>query len=187
VSWGPAALRVPAAWVLAGPFLWLSRPSAASLAAGASLAGVGLLVRAWAAGCVHKDRVLAVSGPYAHTRNPLYLGSLILGTGVVIAGGRGWFLVVFLVFFALVYPRVMREEEERLERAFGPVFREYRAAVPRMLPRVTPFAGGGEGRDVSHGTPGGFSVRRYLDNREWHAALGTSVAFTVLLVKMLLA
>ncbi|HZD05008.1 MAG TPA: methyltransferase, partial [Longimicrobiales bacterium] len=101
-------LRLRAVWLLVIPFLWLARPTPALLATGAGLAAVGLAVRAWAAGFIHKERELTTAGPYAYTRNPLYLGSFLVGIGVTVAGGRWLFVVFFLVFFVLVYGRTIR-------------------------------------------------------------------------------
>jgi len=172
-------LRLRAVWLLVLPFLWLARPTPLLLVAGAALGLVGLAIRAWAAGVIHKDRVLSTSGPYAFTRNPLYLGSLLLGVGTTLAGGRVLFLVAFLVFFALVYGPTMKREEEQLEEIFGERFRHYAARVPLLAPRPVPYQAPGalEG--------GAFSVACYRRNREWEALLGAAAGFAFLAFKML--
>ena len=128
----------------------------------------GLLVRGWAAGVLEKDRELAVSGPYAFTRNPLYLGSFVIGVGAAVAGGRIWIGVVFLAFFIWAYRGPMAREGARLEERFGEAYRRYRGAVPAFLPRLTPY------RPTAAPTavPTRFSLARYVRNREWEAALG---------------
>ena len=138
---------------------------------------MGLALRAWAAGSIRKDRELATTGPYAHTRNPLYLGSFILGFGVTVAGGRWVFGVAFLLFFLLVYRATVLREDVELEERFGEPYRTYRAQVPSVLPRLTPYRGEG-----SH-APVGFSGGRYLRNREWEAVLGAVAAFAALALK----
>jgi protein-S-isoprenylcysteine O-methyltransferase Ste14 len=172
-------LRLRAIWLLVVPFLWLATPTPGLLLAGIALAVVGLSIRAWAAGVIHKDRELTTSGPYAFTRNPLYLGSLLLGLGTVIAGGKWIFVLAFLGFFAVVYGRTMRHEEAVLEEAFSERYRHYAAQVPLLLPRLAPYrapdAGGGSG----------FSVTRYRRNREWEALLGAVAGFAFLLLKMM--
>ena len=69
------------------------------MAIGSAFVVLGLAIRAWAAGQLQKDKQLTTSGPYSHTRNPLYLGSFSIGVGVTIAGALPLFLVAFLVFF----------------------------------------------------------------------------------------
>jgi len=156
--------------LLVAPFVLLADPTPGSWGGGAALALLGLLVRGWAAGCVEKDRRLCVVGPYAFTRNPLYLGSLLLGAGAAIAG-RSWLWALLLaLLLASSYPRVIRVEETRLAERFGGAFAEYRDRVPRYLPRIRPWRGGGaaEGR---------FSPRRCLEHREWNAWLGAGACF----------
>lgn len=182
---GSRRVRLRAVWLLLVPFVLLARPTPAHLVSGAALALVGAAVRGWAAGCIRKDAELATHGPYAHTRNPLYLGSLLLGTGVAVAGGRWVFVVLFLAFFFVVYPRTMRHEERVLEERFGSAYRRYRKSVPLLLPRLSPYRaaaphGAGEG-------PGRFSPGRYLRNREWEAALGLAAGLAILWVKMVWA
>ena len=189
---GSRRVRLRAIWLLLIPFFFFARPSPLLLTVGGALAAVGAGIRAWAAGYIRKDAELAMGGPYAHTRNPLYLGSLLIGLGVSAAGGRWIFAVLFLVFFFVVYRRTMRHEEEVLEERFGEEYRRYRRSVPLLLPGPLPYRGregGGPGperaEDGDHGEEtGGFSVRRYLRNREWEAALGLAAGFAFLVAKM---
>jgi protein-S-isoprenylcysteine O-methyltransferase Ste14 len=171
-------VRLRAVWLLVLPFLWLARPTPALLLAGVALAGAGLALRAWAAGVIHKDRELTTSGPYAFTRNPLYLGSLLLGLGTVVAGGEWIFVVVFLAFFVFVYGRTMKKEERVLEEAFRERYRHYAGAVPLLLPRLAPYR-------APDAPASRFSVSRYRRNREWEALLGALAGFAFLLAKML--
>ena len=142
---------------------------------------VGLGIRAWAAGILEKDRELAVSGPYAFTRNPLYLGSFVIGIGAVIAGALPWFGLLFLAFFAIMYRGAMVRENERLTERFGATYRRYRDAVPMFLPRATRFDPPPESRP-GPGTES-FSAARYLRNREYEALLGAAAAFGLLSLK----
>jgi len=146
---------------------------------GAGVSTTGLGLRAWAAGCIRKDRELATTGPYAHTRNPLYLGSFILGAGVTVAGGQWLFGVAFLAFFLLVYRATVRREVIELEARFGEGYRVYAAQVPSVLPRIIAYGG-----EHSDSPPGGFSPARYMRNREWEAALGAVAAFGLLALKL---
>jgi protein-S-isoprenylcysteine O-methyltransferase Ste14 len=171
-------LRLRAVWLLVLPFLWVARPTPRLLVVGVGLAALGLALRAWAAGVIHKDRELTTTGPYAFTRNPLYLGSLLLGLGTVIAGGDWIFVAVFLTFFALVYGRTMKREEVDLEAAFQERYRHYAREVPLLVPRFAPYR-------PADGSGAGFSVARYRRNREWEALLGALAGFAFLTAKML--
>ena len=146
---------------------------------GAGVSAAGLALRAWAAGSIQKDRELATIGPYAHTRNPLYLGSFILGVGVTVAGGQWVFGVALLAFFLVVYRATVLCEAAELEARFGERYRVYVAQVPSVLPRIIPYRG-----ERSESPPGGFSRARYMRNREWEAALGAVAAFGVLALKL---
>jgi protein-S-isoprenylcysteine O-methyltransferase Ste14 len=172
-------LRLRAVWFLVLPFFWFARPTPEYWLAGLALALVGLWLRAWAAGVIHKDHELTMTGPYAFTRNPLYLGSLLLGFGMTMAGGRWIFPAISLVFFALIYGRTMKREEAELERLFGERFRAYAAGVPVLLPRLRAYrpSGGVAGR--------GFSLERYLGYREYEALLGAAAGFAILAVKLI--
>jgi protein-S-isoprenylcysteine O-methyltransferase Ste14 len=169
-------LRLRAVWLLIIPFLWFARPTPTLLAVGGLLAVAGLLVRAWAAGTIHKEEELTTTGPYAHTRNPLYVGSFFLGLGVVVAGGQWVFVLVFLLFYVGVYGRTMAGEAELLTELFGDRFREYEAAVPAFVPRLTPYR-------ATDGEGGGFTLAQYRRNREWEAALGALAGFAFLVAK----
>lgn len=186
---GSRRVRLKAIWLLLIPFLFLARPTPRLLLIGGSLAALGTVIRAWAAGCIKKDRELAVTGPYAHTRNPLYLGSMVIGLGVTIAGGWWVFIALFLLFFFVVYRRTMKNEEKLLEAEFGDTYRRYREAVPAIVPRLTPYRAArsearGTGTVGSGARPWRFSPRRYLKNREWEAALGVAAGFAFLAIKM---
>jgi protein-S-isoprenylcysteine O-methyltransferase Ste14 len=172
-------LRLRAVWLLILPFLWFSRPIPSLLAAGAVLGALGLFIRGWAAGTIHKEKELTTTGPYAHTRNPLYVGSFLLGLGVTLGGGQWWWPVIFLLFYVGVYGRTMAGEAALLTEMFGDRYRAYAAHVPAVLPRLTPWrAPGVEG--------GGFTFARYRRNREWEALLGALAGFGFLTAKLVL-
>ena len=128
--------RVPLGFLCAALFILFARPRPATLVAGAAVSFVGVLLRAWASGHIRKNDALAVSGPYAYTRNPLYLGSFILGLGFTIGSGRWWLGILFAALFLGIYLPVMRVESATLAQLFGESFQAYAAAVPLFLPRV---------------------------------------------------
>jgi len=174
--------RVPLGFLSAPLFLLLAEPGARTLAAGGAIAAVGLLIRAWASGHIRKNDALATAGPYAHTRNPLYLGSFVMGLGfTVAASGRWWQLVVlgatFAALFLGIYLPVMRVEAQSLAQKFGGEFDAYARAVPLFLPRLTAYRGARAAE---------FDAGLYLRYREYRAALGLFSAFALLVLKWLL-
>lgn len=178
-------LRLRAVWLLVVPFFWLARPTGMGLAVGAAVASVGLALRAWASGVIRKERELATTGPFAHTRNPLYLGSLLLGLGVTMAGGHWVWPVLFLAFYALVYGRTMAAEDALLAERFGERFRRWAGEVPALRPRWTAWKETPDGPigTPDPGAPQRFTWSRYRANREWEAALGFAAGFGLLAVK----
>ena len=169
-------LRLKAVWLLIVPFLWFARPTPSLLLVGAVLAAAGLLVRGWAAGAIHKEKELTTTGPYAFTRNPLYVGSFFIGLGVTVAGGQWIFAALFLVFYLGVYGRTMRGESDLLTELFGDRFLHYRDNVPAFVPRGTPYRAPGA-------SGGGFTWAQYRRNREWEAGLGVLAAFGFLALR----
>ena len=174
--------RVPLGFLCAALFMLLARPAGWTLAAGGAVALVGLGLRAWAAGHIRKNAALAVSGPYAYTRNPLYLGSFLLGLGFTVAAGRPVLLGgLFAALFLGIYLPVMRVEAATLAELFGDEYQRYAAAVPLLFPRLTPYAGGEAG-----GGPTKFDAELYMRHREYRAALGLCLAWGALALKALL-
>ncbi len=173
-------LRLKTVWLLIIPFLWLAQPTLKTLTIGAALAVVGLAIRAAAAGFIHKEDSLTTTGPYAFTRNPLYLGSFFLGLGVTYAGGRWEFVAVFALFFALVYTATIRGEATLLRDKYPEAYPEYADNVPLFLPRPIPY------RAPGVGSPPAFSGARWKGNREYEALLGAVVGFAALALRMTL-
>jgi protein-S-isoprenylcysteine O-methyltransferase Ste14 len=166
-------IRVPLGFVFAILFVVFSKPDRTTLIVGGIISLIGLAIRAWASGHIRKASELAVSGPYAYTRNPLYLGSLILGLGFTIAAGVWWLGLLFVLLFLGIYLPVMRVEVEDIRRIFGPEFDEYEREVPLFLPRLTPWRKNERKFDVS----------LYLRYREYRAAVGAALAITALALK----
>lgn len=168
--------RVPLGFIFAGVFLFFARPTIVSLIIGSVIAIIGLLIRAWAAGHIRKNQTLAISGPYAYTRNPLYVGSFVMGLGFAIASGVWWLAILFTVLFLGIYLPVMRFEAKELIAIFGKDFEKYANAVPLFIPRLTAYKG-------ENSEPIKFEKELYLKYREYQAAIGVGVAFCVLAVK----
>jgi protein-S-isoprenylcysteine O-methyltransferase Ste14 len=170
-----ARWRVRLGYLLAAVVLWLARPTELSLIVGALVGAIGLAIRAWGAGYLHKQEILTTTGPYARTRNPLYFGSSILATGAAIATHSWWAAALLLAYFALVYRMVMRREEMELRAKHGAAFDEYAARVPLFFPRLS-LAGGEES------TGAGFRWAQYRKNHEHEAAVGFLLLLGVLTV-----
>jgi protein-S-isoprenylcysteine O-methyltransferase Ste14 len=172
-------IRVPLGFLFAVFYFWLARPTWLSIVLGLIVVVPGLLVRALASGHVRKNEVLATSGPYAYTRNPLYLGSLLIGVGFVVAARSWWVGAALVLMFFAIYLPVIRDEEAFLRQKF-PEFEEYARQVPKMFPRFT-RAPSASGEDVA-----AFSLDLYLKHREYNALLGALGMMAVLAVKRML-
>jgi protein-S-isoprenylcysteine O-methyltransferase Ste14 len=180
IEWSRIArrIRVPLGFVFAMLYFWLARPTWRFIMLGTVLIVPGLLIRALASGHVRKNEALATSGPYAYTRNPLYLGSLLIGVGFAIAACSWWIGIALMTMLFAIYLPVIRDEETFLRTKF-PEFDEYMHRVPRLLPRITPYSANGE-------NAGGFSIDLYQKHREYNALLGALAMLAVLAAKMLL-
>jgi protein-S-isoprenylcysteine O-methyltransferase Ste14 len=156
-----SARRVAAGWLLGILMVVLARPDGRSISVGLAIAAVGELIRLWASGHIEKTERLATGGPYAHTRNPLYLGSALLAVGFAVAAASVWVVLAVVVYFAAFYPAVVAEESRFLSHKFGPDYDAWARAVPAFLPRLRPA-----GPRSSH-----FDWKRVAKNREWRTVL----------------
>ncbi len=173
--------RVPLGFICAAAFIIFARPTPLSWAVGGIVSLFGLLIRAWAAGHIRKNAVLATTGPYAYTRNPLYLGSFFLGLGFTIAAGQWLLALLFAALFLGIYLPVMRVEAATLAEIFGEEFSRYAESVPLFIPRLTryrPQRDRGEAR---------FDRNLYLRYREYRAALGLLFAWGILAIRAFLS
>jgi protein-S-isoprenylcysteine O-methyltransferase Ste14 len=175
-SWQKVArrIRVPLGFLFAALYVWLARPTWRSIVLGSCVAAVGLFIRALASGHVRKNEQLATTGPYAYTRNPLYLGSMIMALGFTLAS-RSWIIAATAaVMLIAIYIPVIRGEEEFLRERF-PEFKEYCRKVPQLLPRLTNAAG----------EKGDFHADLYWKHREYNASVGAIALVTILILKKL--
>jgi len=154
---------------------WFARPQLKWLLCGVGIAICGLLLRGYAAGHLRKHKQLAVSGPYAFTRNPLYLGSVLLAAGFSVAS-HSWISTLLLsAYLAIFYPVVIRREQAELKTLYGDAFVEYASQVPAFWPRLS----------LAQASTERFSWPLYRKNREYEAAIGLAVAMAILWVLML--
>lgn len=171
-----ARWRVRVGYVLAIVVLLLAHPTPQSIVIGGAVGLIGLWVRALAAGHLHKQEMLTVSGPYAHTRNPLYFGSAILTVGAAVAM-NSWIAAALLGgYFALFYSVVMRKEEGELRFHHGAAFDAYAKSVPLFFPRLTAAR-------LGQGPAGAFSIAQYKKNREYRAAIGFLLLLALLVIE----
>jgi len=168
--------RVPLGFAVAVVFLVFAQPSWRSLAWSLLLVLPGLWLRGYAAGYVKKNAELTRTGPYAFTRNPLYLGSMGIAAGFAVAAGRWWLVVLLVAMFLAIYVPVILSEE-RFLRGELEGFAEYCRRVPRLLPRLTPARfGGADG--------GRFQPERYRHHREYNALMGAAAIYAALVLRM---
>jgi protein-S-isoprenylcysteine O-methyltransferase Ste14 len=167
----PSRYRVPVGWVLGVLVLVLARPTPRSLLLGLPLAVLGEAIRVWASGHIEKTKRLATGGPYAHSRNPLYVGSLVLALGAAVACASPWVVLAVAAYFLAFYPSVMREEAAFLAAKFPDEHAAWAAAVPMFWPRLTPG-----GPRASR-----FEAARVSVNREWRTAAALPLLGALLL------
>jgi protein-S-isoprenylcysteine O-methyltransferase Ste14 len=172
--------RVPLGFVLAAVFLVFARPTWGSLAWGLLLVVPGLLLRGYAAGYIRKNDELTRTGPYAYTRNPLYLGSLLISSGVAVAAHNVYLGFLLVLMFLAVYLPTIRAEENFLRAHFA-TFAAYAEAVPRLSPRLTPARCDEPSAGLAH-----FSAAQYKHHREYNACIGAAALYAALILRMLL-
>lgn len=163
-------------WAVGIVALALAHPCLESFLLGLPFVLLGEAIRVWASGHIDKTRSLATGGPYAHTRNPLYFGSVLMAVGVVAAAASPWVALASALYLLVFYPSVVREEARFLAERFGPGYAEWAAAVPLFLPRLTP----GGPRATR------FDAARVRANREWRTAVALPLLALVLFLRRLL-
>jgi protein-S-isoprenylcysteine O-methyltransferase Ste14 len=169
-------IRVPLGFAFAIFFLWRARPSLLFMALSLLLVVPGLCLRAYASGYVKKNAELTTTGPYAYTRNPLYLGSIMIAFGFALASRSIWIAIALAILFAIIYVPVILGEEQFLRATF-PGFDAYAKRVPRLFPRVRP---GTRQSDDS----GVFSSALYQKHREYNALIGAIAIYAALVLRL---
>ena len=170
-------IRVPLGFIFTGVFLWLAQPTWRTMLWSLVLVVPGVWLRAYASGYVRKNAELTRTGPYAYTRNPLYLGSIMIAFGFAWAAGSWIIFVALAALFLAIYLPTIRSEEAYLREHF-PEFDDYAKQVPLLLPRLTPARSTEEA--------GVFSRERYLHHREYNACMGAIAIYAALAARLLL-
>lgn len=166
-------IRVPMGFLFAALYLVLARPTPHTLALSLALVIPGVWLRGYAAGYVKKNAELTVTGPYAHTRNPLYVGSILIAFGFALASRSVYVTLALALFFAIIYVPVIYSEEKFLRATFAG-FDAYCQQVPRLFPRLSPARLSSEG--------GRFSFALYRKHREYNAVIGATVIYAALIL-----
>jgi protein-S-isoprenylcysteine O-methyltransferase Ste14 len=169
-------IRVPLGFVFAAFFLWLARPSWSFLALSLLLVVPGLWLRGYASGYVKKNAEITMTGPYAFTRNPLYLGSMLIAFGFALASRSLWIALALLILFTIIYIPVIRSEESFLRSKFSG-YDEYAKRVPRLIPRLSPAK-------TADQSGGEFSAALYRKHREYNALMGAAAIYAALILKL---
>jgi protein-S-isoprenylcysteine O-methyltransferase Ste14 len=167
--------RVPCAFVVGVLALILARPTAWSVLLGLILVLPGVAFRLWASGHIEKTKRLATGGPYSHTQNPLYLGTLLIALGVAVASAHIAVVAVAAAYLLAFFPVVLRDEKRFLREKFGSEYERWSAQVPLLIPRLS-AAGPRESR---------FEWRRVARNREWKAGLALLAVLAFLSLRSL--
>ncbi len=174
-------IRVPLGFVFAAVFLWLARPTGKTMLLSLMLVVPGAWLRAYAAGYVRKNAELTLTGPYAYTRNPLYLGSMMIAFGFAVAAASWIILITLALLFAAIYLPTIRSEELYLREHFAG-FDEYAEKVPRLLPRLT----AAEFPANENASGGRFSGQQWRHHREYNALMGAGAIYLALAVRLFL-
>jgi len=173
-------IRVPLGFAFAVLYLWLARPTPVFMAISLILVIPGIWLRAYASGYVKKNAELTMTGPYAFTRNPLYLGSMLIAFGFALASRSIWIALALIGLFAIIYIPVIRSEEEFLRSKFEG-FDAYAARVPRLLPRLLSRVAPAS---VDRGERGSFSADLYRKHREYNALMGAAAIYAALALRI---
>lgn len=173
-------LRLIAVYLAILVLLWLSEPTPLLVSVGFILVAAGEAMRFWAAGHLYKTVELITSGPYRYTRNPLYLGRLLIFTGLCIMAWLPYYgsllalAIGYAIFFGYYLPRKERVEPARLRETHGEIFDLYFEAVPALWPTFTPYP---------EAASAGWSSERMLRNREHWMVVGLAIVSLFLLWK----
>jgi protein-S-isoprenylcysteine O-methyltransferase Ste14 len=169
-------LRLPLGFALGILYLIFARPNPLALITGAMIALIGVLIRGWASGHISKNERLAISGPYAHTRNPLYFGSFLIAAGFAVAAHWALLLVV-IAFWAFIYAPTMERERANISGRFPEAYARYSENVPGFVPRFTPWR-----EQASQPEP--FSFDLYMKHGEWKVLLTYVLAIAWLTLRI---
>ncbi|MFO7981338.1 MAG: isoprenylcysteine carboxylmethyltransferase family protein [Candidatus Aminicenantes bacterium] len=155
--------------------LILARPTFKSIILGFMICLLGLFVRTWACGHIQKEEKLSVSGPYRYTRNPLYLGNLIIGIGVT-AGSCSWLVLgIFCLYFLVFYPVIINIEKHKMEKLFPKQYESFKQ-VPLFIPSLKAKLPPDKKK---------FKWSLFSENKEYRAFIGVTLFWVAMIIKIM--
>jgi len=169
--------RVKAGYIGAVLVLILAKPSLFSLLIGILFSIFGLLIRTWSSGHLNKEKKLATGGPYQYTRNPLYLGNLILGISIVLGCRSWWVFGIFIVYFLFFYPATIKREKERMMKFFQSEYKNYEKNVPLFFPSF---------KKSYPPNNSSFNWALYKKNKEYRALIGAMLFWLAMTARMII-
>jgi len=157
--------------------IFLAKPNYYSLLSGLGFYLLGMLLRAWSSGHLKKEVELTTSGPYRYTRNPLYLGNILMGLGVVAAARSWWVLIVIALYFLVFYPAIILREREKMCELYPEQYQDFSTQVPLLLPTL---------KSYSQAPPRVFSWSFYKRNKEFRAIYASLIFWGLMILKIVL-
>lgn len=154
--------------------LWLATPNPRSIFIGFFIMMVGMFFRGWSSGYINKDIELATDGPYQLTRNPLYFGNLVLGTGIAVAGNNRWATVIFAAYFLFFFTFLIAIERRRMRQKFGARYDAWAKEANLFFPRF---------RRIKRFN---FNISFYMKNREYRVFCFSLLVVAALIIKYLM-
>jgi len=153
--------------------LWLATPNVWSISIGFFFMMVGMFFRAWSSGYINKDKELATEGPYSLTRNPLYFGNLLLGSGIAIACGNWLTVIIFAVYYFSFFTFLIAIERKRMKKRFGSQYEAWARQANLFFPKIKKIK------------KFGFNIAFYMRNREYRVLFYSLFVIAVLIIKFL--
>ncbi len=129
-----------------------AEPTVTTMITGFCIAAVGEAIRFWGVSiCGSETRTtgtvgatnLITDGPFGHVRNPLYVGNILMYTGIAVMSNAlvPYLTAAVVTWFIIQYHLIVSREEEHLQSAFGDEYSVYCDHVPRFIPRISRYAG----------------------------------------------
>jgi protein-S-isoprenylcysteine O-methyltransferase Ste14 len=151
------------------------RPNALSLSLGLPPIVIGQALRIWACGHLVKNKRLTTTGPYAHVKNPLYVGTILITAGFCLLAQPLLTPIVLVGFYAYYMPRKRKIEGDRLRKIYGEAYERYEKAVPDLLPRIAPYRSG----DTT-----AFDGRLVFDNSEHGTVMSVAIGLGLIFLSV---
>ena len=153
--------------------LVLAAPSARSIVIGFFFMMLGMFFRAWSSGYINKDKELATEGPYSLTRNPLYFGNLLIGTGIAVASNNWTAALICALYYFPFFTFLIAIERKRMKRRFGERYEEWARQANLFFPKIKKV------RNFN------FNISYYMRNREYRVLFYSLIIIAVMVVKYL--